>query len=303
MIINFMKGLNKKIVIAMGFFDSVHIGHRFLIENAIEIAKDKGIQSAVFTFRDNLYSLQGSVINQIYTFDERQEIIQSLGIENIIAASGEENFINLSPNAFLDKLTSLYNIDTIICGNDFKFGKRAMGDIDLLKNYAKEKNIKIKVYDFVKYNDNKVSSRDIRELLKNGKIRKANILLGAPFFMSGRVVKGSGRGKVMGYPTANIELLADKVNLLQGVYVTSSLIDGIMYKSITNVGARPTFGSDENKIESYLEGCNKNLYDKDIKVYFYDRIRDVVKFNNMEELTKQIANDLETSHRIIRRDK
>ena len=302
MIIDFDSGYNKKIVIALGFFDSVHRGHRMLINRSIEIASAKGILSAVFTFAGNPYKAIGLLEHQVYTFRERVDLLYRIGVDHIISAIPSIEFMNLTPLEFLDKLTRKYDIDTIICGDDYCFGKGASGDIKLLTEYCKSKGINIVVSDMLLDNDVKISSSNIKKLIIEGNIIEANALLGSPYMVMGDVIRGRGKGREMGFPTANLQLSAEKIRLSEGVYATSVIIKGVQYEGLTNVGGRPTFDDLDFNIETFvLDYEGSPLYNSEIKLYFIDRIRSITKYQNMEELSLQIKFDLIYSKSIERK--
>lgn len=301
MIIDFKNGYQGKLAIALGLFDSVHNGHRALISRTRTYAESIGIESAVLTFGDNLYKALGSCEEQIYTFNERIELIGELGVDHIIAVEPDINLINMSPTDFMDFLTENFDIDTIFCGRDFKFGLNNAGDINFMSNYCLNKSIKTDISEMVLDDGEKISSSNIRKLIKEGDISKAKSLLGKPYMIIGEVVRGSGKGKSLGFPTANIKLTDDKLKLSEGVYATAAIVDGVKYNSLSNVGGKPTFDDMEFNVETFIiDYSGDELYGKQIKILFYDRIRSVMKHQNMEELILQIKVDLAYSDNIER---
>ncbi len=291
----------KPIVIALGYFDSLHIGHRKLLEYVKDMALKLNAKPAVLTFSNSLYSALGMSLAQIYTFLERKQIIHSLGIDTIISIFPDDIFINTSPQDFLEDLIVNNNIVGIVCGTDYKFGKEAKGGIPNLEQFASGNGIELKVVDLIHLLGSKVSSSDIRQMLLIGDIATANIMLGAPYSMIGRIVKGREVGRLLGFPTANLSVSEDKVFPRQGVYATSISIDGVSYKSLTHVGARPTFNVHNTAVESFIiDFNNKNIYDKVVKIYFYDLIRPIIKFDTPEDLIAQIKEDIDYSKQILR---
>jgi riboflavin kinase/FMN adenylyltransferase len=302
MLLDYYKGYTGGIVIALGYFDSVHKGHRVLISKAKELAKKNGAECAVFTFSDNLYKAVGGTEPQIYTFEERQDIIYNLGAEHILAVKPDKEFIMLSPTAFLNGLIERFNVKGIVCGSDFKFGVYAEGDLNYLNKFLTQSSISLIIIDLVKFMQQKISSSDIRRLIINGEIARANELLNSPYMVMGTVIKGRGEGRNLGFPTVNVTLSEDKLRLLEGVYATTILFEGREYDSLTNVGGKPTFGIDNYNLETFIINYSgPELYDKMIKILFYDRIRDIIRFSNKEELALQIKFDLEYSRNIPRR--
>jgi riboflavin kinase/FMN adenylyltransferase len=293
MVINFGQAYNKPVTLALGYFDSVHIGHRALINKSREFAHKADAECAVFTFRGNLYKVINSDQEQVYTFDERKEIFNELGVDIILAAEPDPGFINMSPQEFLNKLTSLYNIKKIYCGMDFRFGYGAKGDLDMLDNYFGLKGIDTEFFDMVTVGGAKISTRDIKRLIRSGDTHKAKDLLGSAYSVSGVVISGRKQGRIMGYPTANIKVDNEKVKPKEGVYATKVIIDGSAYNAVTNAGARPTFNESDYTVESHIINYRGEMYGKHIKVLFYERIRDIRKFSSVQELTAQIKSDTE----------
>jgi riboflavin kinase/FMN adenylyltransferase len=214
MLLDYYKGYTGGIVIALGYFDSVHKGHRVLISKAKELAKKNGAECAVFTFSDNLYKAVGGTEPQIYTFEDRQDIIYTLGAEHILAVKPDKEFIMLSPTAFLNGLIERFNVKGIVCGSDFKFGVYAEGDLNYLNKFLTQSSISLIIIDLVKFMQQKISSSDIRRLIINGEIARANELLNSPYMVMGTVIKGRGEGRNLGFPTVNVTLSEDKLRLL-----------------------------------------------------------------------------------------
>ena len=224
-------------------------------------------------------------------FSERIEKAERLGIDEIIAADFDDKFKNTSPKCFFNNLTSSFNIECIVCGFDYTFGKNAEGNAELLKKLCSENNIKLNVVPKTESNGKKISTTLIKSLLSEGKIKEANDLLGENYSLSGNVVHGREVGRTIGFPTMNINVPKDKFRIKSGVYKTHAIIDGIRYDAITNYGSRPTFGLDEVLTETYLKGYDGDLYGKVITIVFDDYIRDIVKFYDIEELKKQLEKD------------
>ncbi|MEG1509105.1 MAG: bifunctional riboflavin kinase/FAD synthetase [Clostridia bacterium] len=285
--------LNDKIVIALGFFDSLHIGHKELISKCKKIATNKNIKSAIFTFNNNPLAFFDSLAKEIFTYEEREFKLQKYNLDYIVSANFDNDFANLSPVSFFNILTTNFNIDTIIVGEDYTFGKNAKGDILLLQELCDKANIALYVASLVGDDFGKIASRDIREYLKAGKLQKANYYLGEPYFIIGVVNKGRGEGKKIGFPTINIKIDKQKLIIKEGVYVTNTIVDGKKHLSITNVGAHPTFDDYNCNIETYIIDFNSDLYNKKICVEFVLKIRDIKKFDSVEALKNQLTEDSE----------
>ncbi len=280
-------------VIALGFFDSVHIGHIALIEKAKEVAKIKGICSAIFTFKNDMSKVVKRSNGLIFTYYERLKKFKNLHIQSVIFANFTKEFSNLSPEEFIKILTTEFCVKAIVCGKDYKFGKGGHGNVEVLKSICHNYGVEVFVQEEVKKSEERVSTSIIKSLLGTGKIKEANSLLGSPYFISGKVVKDRQVGKDLGFPTANVKIDGEKAPLKIGVYKTSVVLDEKKYSCITNYGARPTFSLDEVLTETYIDGFSGDLYGKEITVYFEEYLRDCVKFDSVNKLIKQLEKDLE----------
>lgn len=287
------------LVVCLGYFDCAHRGHLELIQQAKETAKAQNCPVGVFTFSNNPYKLLRKDIKVIYNIADREYIFGKLGVDIILEANFDREFINIKPNDFLDKLTKNKNIKQIIVGEDYTYGKDARGNVASLKDYCLNNNISLKVVDIVKYDGQKISSTLIRKLLVDGDICRVNELLSLPYFIEGNVVCGRKDGSRMGTPTVNINLDEEKVKLKDGVYATYVYINEEKYKAVTNIGNHPTFDDMKDNIECHLIDFSGNLYGKNLRIEFIDRLRDVKKFENVDELVKQIHKDINCAKEIL----
>lgn len=287
------------LVVCLGYFDCAHRGHLELIQQAKETAKAQNCPVGVFTFSNNPYKLLRKDIKVIYNIADREYIFGKLGVDIILEANFDREFINIKPNDFLDKLTKNKNIKQIIVGEDYTYGKDARGNVASLKDYCLNNNISLEVVDIVKYDGQKISSTLIRKLLVDGDICRVNELLSLPYFIEGNVVCGRKDGSRMGTPTVNINLDEEKVKLKDGVYATYVYINEEKYKAVTNIGNHPTFDDMKDNIECHLIDFSGNLYGKNLRIEFIDRLRDVKKFENVDELVKQIHKDINCAKEIL----
>ncbi|MDD2573150.1 MAG: bifunctional riboflavin kinase/FAD synthetase [Bacillota bacterium] len=281
--------------IVLGYFDGVHIGHRRLIEELCRQSSKMGLKTMVYTFdrhpqnviRPDLY------IPLIYSPEEKYKILCGLGVDRVEMTAFHRGISQMTPRQFFeDILVKGYNMKYGVVGFNYRFGRGGRGNVRLLNEFAAEKGIRIDVLKPVKLEGHLVSSSYIRRLLREGDIKRANGCLGRNYTVSGRVIKGKGRGNGMGIPTANIRLPEGILYPAMGVYATNTYTGGKRYKSITNVGVNPTFNNDRTSIETYICGLKKDLYDSYIEVEFFERIREEKKFACKEELIKQIELDI-----------
>jgi riboflavin kinase/FMN adenylyltransferase len=281
--------------IALGYFDGVHIGHRKLIEELLRQSGKIGLKTMVYTFDRHPQNVirPDQSIPLIYPPEERYKILRDLGVDSVEMTAFDKCIANMTPEQFFeDVLVKKYNMKYGVVGFNYRFGREGKGDVRLLGGLATERGIRIDVVKPVKLDGQLVSSSYIRRLLKEGDIKRANDCLGSNYTVSGRVVKGKGRGNGMGIPTANIRLPEGVMYPARGVYATNTLFEGKRYISITNVGINPTFNNDRTVTETYILGLNEDLYNRCIAVEFFDRIREEKKFAGREELRKQIELDI-----------
>ena len=288
---DFNKKHNINIVLALGFFDSVHVGHKHLIYKMLNLSKKLGCESAVFTFINSPFEVLGKDTKEILTFDERCNVFNILGIDNVVYAKMDTNFMSMDSDVFLDTICTNYNVKGIVCGTDYTYGKMASGNITTLQNYCFKNNIELIIDNLIEIDNEKISSTKIRNYIKEGNIEKINELLGSRYFISGEVIHCAGRGRHLGFPTANILISDNKLALKNAVYQTIVTIKGKRYKAITNVGERPTFREDSYIIESYIDSFNDDIYGDVITVEFVKKLRDIIKFDSKENLIKQLESD------------
>ncbi len=269
---------NAPCVMLLGGFDGLHAGHKKLVEKAKSFALPIGIMTIV----------GGKDTENLFTLDERRKIFQSAGIDFAFELPFAE-IKNMSAGEFCALLTEEFQVQAFVCGDDFRFGKDALGTPDFIKSSTQ---VCVETLPLVQKDGKKISSSDIKGYLKQGNIPKANELLGEEFFLQGEVVKDRQIGRTLGFPTANIFYPKNKFPLKIGVYETKIEVEGKVYKAITNYGSRPTFQNQTVITESYLNDFCGDLYGKNLKVQFVRYLREVQKFNGEEALKKQLQEDI-----------
>lgn len=284
--------------VALGNFDGVHIGHQKLINNTIKDCKTSGLSSIVFTFVNHPRNVTGKsdTVKNIVTWKEKTEILQSLGIDYLVAIEFSDTFRKMNPKDFVKKvLLGKLNMKAANCGFHYRFGHKAMGDTQLLEEMSKTYGFKLFVLDPVGVEGTLVSSTKIRELIAAGKMETCMKFLGRRYTLEGNVVQGKQFGKKMGFPTANILINETRIIPPNGVYITKCFVDNKVYNSITNIGYNPTVGGERRSIESYIMDFDANIYEKHIKVEFYKHIRGEMKFGKVQYLKEQISADVNTA--------
>lgn len=264
--------------ICLGNFDGVHLGHRALFDAAKKYEK-----WGVLLFDRNT---KGSTL--LTTQSEKIKIISELGADFAVIVEFSERFSHKSPKEFVEFLKDTLNAGIVVAGYDYRFGYKAEGDKNELLHLCEECKIGAEIIDSVTVLGEAVKSTRIRDAVKCGNMHLAHKLLGYKYFVSGKVVKGFKNGTKMGFPTANVEYLEEKLLPPDGVYRGS--VSG--YDAVINVGKNPTFDAEKRTVEAHLIDYSGDLYDKEIKVEFIEKIRDDIKFKSVDELINQIENDI-----------
>lgn len=285
---------DRPITVCLGFFDSLHVGHVGLIRKSQLLAYKYDCESAVFTFDNNPFQLLGKESLQVLTYPERLYRLKRLGVDIVVRATFDRVFADTSPQDFLARLIAGKQVKAIVVGNDYTYGNGARGNVDTLREFCTSHGIELAVEDMrLLPGGDKVSSRYLRQLVERADLKEITTQLGTPYFILGTVIHGRADGGKIGFKTANIEYPAVKTRLPQGVYDTNVIIDGISLKAVTNVGAHPTFGDNAYNVEAHVIGLREDLYGKKIVVEFISKIRDIYKFDNKEQLSKQIEKDID----------
>lgn len=278
--------------IALGLFDGVHLGHRSVIKAAL-LQKENGLTPAVFTFCTHYASPSSKgKLEYICTDEDRLSLFESLGVE-IVFMPEFSDIQGVTPEKFVSEiLVKKFGAKFVSCGFNFHFGAKGAGNIDILKTECAACGITAEILAPLNRDDVPVSSTIIRGYLREGKIEKANELLGSPYFISGEVVRGNAIGHTIGFPTANQIIKPYRIVPKHGVYATTTTVDGVCYRSVTNIGIKPTIsGQREPLSETHIIGFDGELYGKNIRVSFHSFLRPEVKFSGLEALKAQIALD------------
>lgn len=285
--LNYGEKYSEKIVLALGYFDSIHKGHQQLLKTANKLSTKYNALSTVLIFTG------GYKGKNVFTLEERLLRLKTMGIKKVIIKELTQDFMKKSYQEFIQELLNSYNIVGIVTGSDFTYGYKGLGDTKYLEDICRENYIEYIAVDIEKDCGEKISSSKIKNLLTNGDIKKANELLCGNYFIYGKVERGKGVGKTLGFPTANVKISEEKYPLKEGVYLTFVYVENTLHSAITNVGSQPTFQGKEYIIETYIDNFDKDIYDKYLTVYFIERIRDVIEFDSIDGLKKQLLLDKE----------
>jgi riboflavin kinase/FMN adenylyltransferase len=282
-------------VLTLGVFDGLHLGHQLIMRTVVERARVSGAVPTVITFDPHPRAVlhPESAPPLLQTFDQKIEAFGVLGLEQTIVIRFNKAFAQLGAEDFLrDVVSERLHAREVYLGRGFAFGHDRKGNIELLKKVGAELGFRAEEVPEVQLRGQRISSSRIRRLLAEGHVNLARRMLGRPYGVEGRVVRGQERGRTLGFPTANLRP-KNRVIPRNGVYVTATLIEGAWRRSITNVGTRPTFERDtaEPSVETYVINWSGDLYGDVLRVRFLYRLRDERKFASIEELKGQIARD------------
>lgn len=287
----------KNAVVTTGTFDGLHIGHRTILNRIKELAKKMGGETVVLTFfphpRMVLFP-DNKDLKLIDTIDERIEFLEKEGIDHLIIHPFSKEFSRLSSVEFVREiLVNKIGTKILVIGYNHQFGRNREGSFEHLKEYSSLYGFEVEEIPAKLIDDVDVSSTKIRRALLEGDIKTANTYLNRNFTLSGKVSHGNKIGREIGFPTANLHVKESyKIIPRIGVYAVKVWIDNNAYYAMLNIGYRPTFNSESSvKIEVHIFDFDKDIYDKNIKIEFVDRIRDEKKFNNAEELKSQLNLD------------
>lgn len=282
------------IVLCLGAFDSLHLGHIQIIKQALK----SNLPVAVMTFDINPKYVLGirQSSQNILSLHDKANILEGLGVEFLYVLHFDEEVMKLSRFEFVDLILNKINPKKIYCGEDYKFGLNASGNAEYLKQYFDVEIIKL-----LKMKQKKISTADIINHIQKGELVSANELLNRPYRLTGTVVKGLGNGKKIGFPTANLDLDFDYYLPKEGVYIGYAFIDDIKYKAIISVGTHPTIQNlSKPIIEVHVLNFEGNLYGKFIDVAFIKRIRNIITFESLEHLAKQLEKDKEIAKKELK---
>ncbi len=292
---NFKKAKIKNAVVALGTFDGVHLGHMKLLKEAVRYAAKKRLLSVAITFDPHPQELVRPErgLRLLTTLTERKKLIAETGIDALLVIKFNRSLQRLSYEEFVKKyIVRTLSAHAVFVGYDFAFGRERRGGAKELKRLAKKNGFYVKIVRKVSSNNYIVKSQIIRKLISRGDFDKGVKLLGHPYVVTGKIVKGVGRGKELGFPTANLKVAKDKLMPAHGVYVGEIFVNSKKYRCIANIGDRPTFPDDRKAFEVHILRFNKNILGKKVFVELLKYVRPEIQFSDVEELKKQIKRDV-----------
>ncbi len=306
---------NDQIAITIGNFDGIHRGHQLLMQDLRALAQGLNAKPAIVTFIPHtLLVVRPDIDLQcLTTLEEKLALVDRYGrISDNIVISFTPEVAKLSANEFLDSLRERFIIRGMVVGSDFSLGHNRMGDISFLQHYGQEHDIVVQPIQLETADHTRISSTRIRTLVSEGNISEANALLGHAVIVSGMVVKGDQRGRIVGFPTANLLPEPHKLLPANGVYAAyvhlgnllerDGIYDNPVYTSVVNIGVRPTFDGHKRLVEAHLLDVDLDLYDRRITLELIARLRDERRFAGIDALKAQITSDVQQARQIFQKE-
>lgn len=284
----------KRPVLTLGNFDGVHLGHQAILKKVVGRAEEIGGTSLVFTFEPHPLKILAPEKSPslLTTFREKKELIAAAGIDELICADFTKEFADQHPEDFArDILLNKLGVEEVYVGHDYAFGRGREGTIEILEKMGKEFGFKVCVIEPVLIKEKVVSSSIIRELLQKGHVEEAASFLGRRYSVEGLVIKGDNRGKLLGYPTANLQS-PKKILPKEGVYAVTVEAMGKKLPGVSYIGSNPTFGGEFLRLEVHIFDFDGDLYGEKVKLNFARRIRDEIIFQDSKRLISQIEKDV-----------
>jgi len=292
---------NKDTLLTIGVFDGVHLGHKYLISRLKEDARQQNLLSGVVTFRQHPQQVLSPRAKPPFLTDltEKTDLLKNEGVETIIVLSFTHKLAQLRARQFLSLIKKYLRMRGLVIGPDFVLGRNREGNADTLRIIGQDMNFNVTVIPPIMINGEVVSSTAIRKALADGDMKKVHNLVGRPFSLHGRVIPGAGRGADLGFPTANLNVDPKQALPADGIYATRVYISSQAYQSMTNIGKRPTFGGSKHLVEVYILDYHGNLYNHELKIDFIQRLRDEKRFGTIEELKRQVTEDVKQGRAIL----
>ena len=300
-----MRAVASSVVVALGNFDGVHLGHQAVLGRVVEEGRGRGLKTVAATFDPHPRAVlwPGKEPKLLTTPEVRRELLLGYGVDDVRLIRFDRELSEKSPHEFVrEVLVEELGAAVVVVGENFRFGHRASGNFKDLRRWMREAGGEAYAVRISHVPEGEISSTRIRNLLYDGEVREAARLLGRPYLLRGEVVEGDGRGRKIGYPTANV--LPDERALVpgRGVYAGHARVGSERFGACTNVGTAPTFERRESKVEAHLLGYGEDLYGEVLDVTFVERLRPEKRFSGVEELKEQITRDVAEAWRIVAED-
>ncbi len=292
----------KDTLLTIGIFDGVHLGHKRLLETTASLAKKQDFLSGVVTFKDHPERVLRSrkELPYLTSLEERLRLIKENGIDKIVALPFNEELAGLGAGEFVGLLKKHLRMKGLVIGPDFALGKNRDGTIPKLRELGQDTGFSVTVVPPLVVGGEVVSSTAVRDALALGDMERATRLLGRPFSLRGQVVPGAGRGRNLGFPTANLDVAPEQALPAEGIYASFAEVQGKKLPSITYIGRRPTFDSVKRAVEVHIFEFSENIYSKELKIDIILKIRDDRRFDTPDDLKRQIKEDVSKARAVLK---
>lgn len=284
--------------LTIGVFDGVHRGHQEIIRQLTAGAHANDTPAVLLTFSPHpAFVLGGVDIKRLTTSDEQADLMESLGLDVLITYPFDKQTAALSPEEFMGRIKQQIGIQKLLVGYDFALGRNRAGNISRLTEIGHTMGYDVLPVAAIEHEGQVISSTHIRQQISDGEVAGAALLLGRHYAVSGTIVRGDGRGRTIGIPTANMDVPREKIIPANGVYACWAIIHDEKHKAVVNVGVRPTFTSGEviPRVEAHLLDYDADLYEQILRLEFVERLRGEQKFPSIDALVAQIRSDIETA--------
>ena len=289
-------------VVTLGNFDGMHLGHQRIMALLVERGEKLSVPTVAVTFEPHPISVLRPEMSpkRILTVEQKRELLEETGIDLLLVIEFTVEFSHQEPEAFVrEVLYEKLHASELVLGTNFRFGRGRAGDLDTLRSFGGKFEFEVRQVEPALDDDEIISSSRIRSALADGALSDAAAMLGRPYFVDGKVVKGDGRGKGLGFPTANLAVVGDLL-MADGVYATSARLGGRVHQSMSHVGHRPTFGIERRTVETHLFDFSEEVYGSPIRLFFHERLRGTIAFDGPDALKQQLAQDQEDAGAFFR---
>jgi len=293
--------MSDRCILALGFFDGVHMGHAALLRACVSLAKQNNCRAGVVTFGNHPDKLvMGAEPGLINTLSDRERLLRQNGIEEIIVFPFDRKLKAMPWRDFISMLMEKYNAAGFVCGEDFHFGKQGQGKAEKLMQACAEMNLPCAVVPQQRIDGVTVSSTHIRYLMETGHMSQAVRFLGHPHILTGKGIHGHQLGRTLGIPTANLMLPKELVVPRFGVYACIAVVDGKRYAAVTNIGTRPTVAGIGITVEPWILDFTGDLYEQEITLEFYQFIRPEQRFSTLDAMREEIFRNASDARKILK---
>lgn len=293
--------IKETIVYALGTFDGIHKGHQRVIKQAIALARPIGAKSIVVTFERHPYTIlkPEALPKMILAKDCVLEVLEKLGVDAVLQLPMNAHLLSMTADAFLDTLTTVNRVASIVVGDNFTCGAQGLGTPQYMQTRLAKQGIQVEVEPLLSIDGQTVSSTYIRQEIELGHMKRVHNLLGRPFYFTGQVIKGDQRGRTLGFPTLNFLFPNELATPPDGVYINRVLIRGKWYGGVGNIGDNPTFTNQYHRCEVHVFDFEQDIYGDQVTVEFIQYIRGEIKFANLDALMQQMKEDEKKARSVL----